>query len=99
MRTDGQTDMKKLIVVFRNFAKAPKKRPGKYKLMHLELSVTCEYYLVFIVTEFKRLRLCGYEVRTKQHCSSLLQAKDKEEIFNQTLRGTSKQLIETFSRR
>jgi len=26
-RTDGQTDMKKLIVAFRNFADAPKNRP------------------------------------------------------------------------
>jgi hypothetical protein len=33
MRTDGhrQRDMKKLIAAFRNFAKAPKKRPGKKK--------------------------------------------------------------------
>jgi hypothetical protein len=29
MRTDGQTDMTKLTVAFRNFAKAPKKRRGR----------------------------------------------------------------------
>jgi hypothetical protein len=96
---ERQTDMTKLTVAFRNFAKAPKKRLGKQKLMRLEMSVTCEYYVVIIVIEFKGLRLYGYEVRTKQHFSRLFQAKSKGDIFNQTSRGTSKQLIEMFSRR
>jgi hypothetical protein len=30
MRTDGQTGMTKLIVVFRNFAKAPKKAVNRF---------------------------------------------------------------------
>jgi hypothetical protein len=34
MRTDGQTDMTKLIVAFRNFADAPKNRRYSPRFMH-----------------------------------------------------------------
>ena len=48
------------------------------------------------MTEFKRLRLYGYEVRTKRHYCRLPQGKGKEDVFVQTLRGISKLLIEMF---
>ena len=64
--------------------------------MHLEYSVTCGNYLVFVMIEFKRLRSFGYEVRTRRHCCRLLQGKGNKYIFIQTLRGTSKLLTEMF---
>ena len=43
-RTDGQTDMTKLIVAFRNFANAPKEEV--HDLKYLTLSA-CEIFLLF----------------------------------------------------
>jgi hypothetical protein len=44
MRTDGRTDMTKLIVAFRNFANAPK-IPNFFRL--IVLKVSCYFFLTF----------------------------------------------------
>ena len=45
MRTDGQTDITKLIVAFRNFANAPKTNELKYNHIHIYMinKRTAEY--------------------------------------------------------
>jgi len=56
MRTDGQTDMTKLIVAFHNFAKAPKnrrmfrlrgasRRMSAWKFKYLKIKSACSWHM------------------------------------------------------
>ena len=56
MRTDGRTDMTKLIISFRNFAKAPKKSIKLLPPFELITSVWTNRVMIFNMGEKKKLR-------------------------------------------
>ena len=71
MRTDRRTDMKKLTVAFRNFAKAPKYRLYfplfKSNLLHHKLSPSVFSYTVALVSGFSRDCVQPKFTRTSEH--------------------------------
>ena len=61
VRTDGQTDMTKLIVAFRNFSKAPNKETYCF-LNHIS-NVYFKYYVIYgYIKEVHYIYVQGYSI-------------------------------------